>query len=144
MTSDYTPTRPIMGAAELAAAHLGRHGRDYVASDDGNDDMYLATRSGWRLLAGWGADGWDLGNWPFTSIQIKERPEAPRFLLQSICEGDHDQYAFDTDGDRDAAIDYLFLWYAAENDWSPSYHQREKLDQGGFEVDPKFRGPYRY
>lgn len=144
MSDSYSPTRPIMGAVELATHRLGSRGRDHTVSDDGNDDMYLATRTGWRLLAGWGADGWDLGTWPYVSIQIKERTKAPRYLLQSICEGDHDTYGFETDAERDAALDYLFLWYAADNDWAPlTYDQRAQLDEGGFEVDPKFRGPYR-
>jgi hypothetical protein len=140
----YTPTRPIMGAAELASWHLASRGRDYTASDDGYGDMEQAAKNGWRSLASWGADGWDLGDWPYLTVQVMERAEGPRFLVQSICEGDHSIYAFETDGDRDAALDYLFLWYAAGKDWAPlSYNQRSQLDEGGFEVDPKFRGPYR-
>lgn len=106
--------------------------------------MLLASRSGWRLLSCWGADGWDLGAWPYVSFQLAERPEPPRFLLQQIVEGDHDRYAFETDGDRDAALDYLFLWHSAGKDWSPlTYEQRSALDEGRIEVEPRFRGPYR-
>jgi hypothetical protein len=138
----YTPTRPIMGRDELRAHHTGRNGRDYRLSDDGYGDIDVAERVGWRSRASWGADGWNLGNWPYVSIQTAEREG--RFLIQQICEGDHDRYSFDTEADRDAALDYLFLWYAAGEDWAPlGYEDREALDKGGFEVDPKFRGPYR-
>lgn len=143
MTDSYSPTRPIMGSAELARHKATAHGRDYTVSDDGYDDMEAAAKQGWRTLSSWGHDGWDLGNWPYVSIQVRNRDG--RFELQSICEGDHTLYAFDADGDRDAALDYLFLWHAADKDWAPlNWDQRAQLDEGGFEVDAKFRGPCRF
>jgi hypothetical protein len=138
----YAPTRPIMGRDELLTHHHRAHGRDYTVACDGYEDMEAAEKRGWRSLYSWGADGWDLGDLPYVSIQIAERDG--KFLLQSICEGDHDLYAFDTAEDRDAALDYLFLWYAAGKRWAPLTHeQREALDAGGFEVEPQYRGPYR-
>lgn len=138
----YTSTRPIMGRDELRTHHVTAHGRDYRLSDDGYEDIEQAEKGGWRSRASWGADGWDLGNWPYVSIQTAQRDG--KFLVQQIVEGDHDLYAFDTEADRDAALDYLFLWYAAGQDWAPlTYEQREELDKGGFVADQKFRGPYR-
>lgn len=142
MTNTYTPTRPIMGRAELATFQLSSHGRDYSKSDDGYGDIEVADKAGWTPLYSWGADGWDLGDMPYVSFQVCERDGA--FLLQTIVEGDHDLWSFPTRGDRDAAIDYLFLWYAAGKRWAPlTYEQREALDAGGFEIDPQYRGPYR-
>jgi len=155
----YTPTRPIMGRDELASHHVNGHGRDYTVACDGWEDIEAAHKTGWRPLSSWGADGWDLGNWPYVSIQIQdflrfevdENNPSPasgvprvQFLLQSICEGDHDVYAFDSEADRAAALDYLFLWYAAGQTWAPlTLDQREALDAGEFVVDEKYRGPYR-
>jgi hypothetical protein len=131
-----------MGRAELDMFRLASHGRDYSRSDDGYSDMEAAEHEGWRSRSSWGADGWDLGNWPYVSFQMAEREG--RYLLQTIVEGDHEQWSFPTAGDRDAAIDYLFLWYAAGQEWVPlTWEQRGALDAGGFTVEPKFRGPYR-
>ncbi len=141
-TAPYSPTRPIMGRAELDGYKLESHGRDYNKSDDGYSDMEVAESEGWKARSMWGADGWDLGSWPYVSFQTCQRDDA--FLLQTIVEGDHDLWSFPTAGDRDAAIDYLFLWYSAGQSWAPlTYEQREELDAGGFVVEPKFRGPYR-
>lgn len=151
MTS-YTPTRPIMTRAELAERHYADHGRNYAASDDGYDDMDLATKRGWRVLSAWGRDGWDLGEWPYVTFAIKDATEDTakgRYLLLTTCEGDHTYYGFDSNGDRDAAIDYLFLWYAAGSSWGErcdlplTWEDRDKLDNGELEVEGKWRGPYR-
>lgn len=145
--------RPIMTAAELAEHRVGAHGRDYTRSDDGYGDMSEARGEGWRVISGWGRDGWDLGDWPYVSIMIRDRAETPelqlrgsRFEMQTICEGDHDVYRFDHEEDRTAALDYLFLWYAAGEDWAPlTYEDRARLDAGELgDVDPKFRGPFSW
>lgn len=142
MTDTYNPTRPIMGRDELQTHHTDAHGRDYNVSCDGYEDMEAGEKTGWHSRASWGADGWDLGNWPYVVLQTCRRDG--KYLVQQIVEGDHDLYAFDTIDDRDAALDYLFLWYAAGKDWAPlTYEERELLDAGGFTVEPKFRGPYR-
>ena len=46
--------------------------------------------------------------------------------------------------DQHAAIDYLFLWYAADQRWAPlNYDQREALNAGTLTFDEKWRGPCR-
>jgi hypothetical protein len=131
-----------MTATELAEHKAGAHGRDYRLSDDGYGDMEVAEKRGWRSLASWGRDGWNLGDWPYVMIYTREAGGA--FELQQVVEGDHDLYRFQTPEDRDAAIDYLFLWYAAGQNWAPlSYEDRTALDAGQYEAEDKFRGPYR-
>jgi hypothetical protein len=132
-----------MAAAELAEHHAGDYGRDYRFSDDGYGDIEHERKTGkWLVVAGWGADGWDLGDWPYVSFLIRKQGE--RYGLLQIVEGDRSEWTFDTQNDLRAAIDYLFLWYSAGEDWSPiSYEQREALDAGEIRVDERFRGPYR-
>jgi hypothetical protein len=143
MTGTYTPTRPLMNGAELATFKVDEHGRDYTVSCDGDDDAEQAMREGWRILYCWGRDGWDLGAWPYVVIYVRDHVD--QFELQQIVEGDHTAYRFPTKGERDAAVDYLFLWYTAEHEWSPiTWNTRDLLEvEGGYEPDPKFRGPYR-
>lgn len=140
-----TTYRP-MTRAELENHKTGSHGRDYSVSDNGYDDMNQAAENGWVTLPCWGRDGWDLGNWPYVSFQIRDggtRPGRP-FEMQIITEGDHDQFAFPAAEDRDRAIDYLFLWYAADHRWAPlSYDDRDRLDRGELDVDARFRGRYQ-
>ena len=142
-----TETRPVMTAAELATHQASAYGRDYSESDDGYGDMAAEEGRGWRAISGWGADGWDLGSWPYVVIYFHESGDTTipgaRYDLMQICEGDRTVYSFTSSADREAAADYLFLWYSADEDWSPvTWETRAQLDAGEIEIDPKFRGPY--
>jgi hypothetical protein len=141
-------TRTIMTAAELAEHKLTSYGRDYRFSDDGWSDMEVESKRGWEPISAWGSHGWNLGDWPYVMIYSRNRLLEPAaelpFELMSICEGDRTVYGFTTAEDRDAALDYLFLWYAAGQSWAPlAWDDRERLDRGELAVDEKFRGPYR-
>lgn len=135
-----TTQRPIMTRDELATHHLTEHGRDYSRSDDGYSDMEVAASDGWHAVSGWGRDGWDLGDWPYVVLSV--RNVAGSFQLQSVCEGDHSIYVFSSDADRNAALDYLFLWYQAGTGDLSIDIDREALDAGTLRVDPMYRGPY--
>jgi hypothetical protein len=82
-------------------------------------------------------------------IYFRDRKPDPAaehpFELMQIVEGDREVYAFDSPADRDAATDYLFLWYAADRHWAPiTCDQREALDAGyPLAIGDKWRGPYR-
>lgn len=142
MPENTTSTRPIMTRAELAQHEINAHGRDYEKSCDGYEDMELAESEGWSARSNWGRDGWNLGDWPYVALYTRRVGE--RFQLQQVVEGDHTVYQFDNETDRYAAIDYMFLWYAAGESWAPlSYEDRAKLDAGELTVDEKFRGPCR-
>jgi hypothetical protein len=128
--------RPIMTAAELREHQTASYGRDYRESDDGYSDMEAEEKRGWRALAGWGRDGWDLGDWPY--VVMYTRRSGDKFELMQIVEGDRTAYEFATADDRRAALDYLFLWYAAGESWAPlTYEDRARLDAGELTVDPK-------
>lgn len=141
MEATSTVARPIMTAAELKAHYVGANGRNYAESDDGYSDMAAEAGRGWSNVSSWGADGWDLGDWPYVSFQVKH--EGASFLLQQIVEGDRSRWAFDSRDDLYAAIDYLFLWYAAGESWAPlTYEQRNALNAGTLRIPEQFRGPY--
>lgn len=136
--------RPIMTAAELREHQYRTYGRNYAESDDGYSDMEAEEKRGWHVIANWGRDGWDLGEWPY--VMIYKRVRQGKYEVLSICEGDRTWYQFDSQEDQYAALDYLFLWYAAGRTWAPlRYEHRAALDTGELpEVDPKWRGPYRF
>jgi hypothetical protein len=143
--SAYMITRPMMTAAELAGCQVNQYGRDYTESDDGYDDMAAEEGRGWHANAGWGRDGWNLGDWPYVVIYTREFADDQHpFGVMQIVEGDRTVYAFASKADQDAALDYLFLWYAAGSRWAPlTEEDRGRLDAGELTVDEKFRGPYR-
>lgn len=139
----YVPSRPVMGRKELRAHLVRSHGRDYAVSCDGYEDMESARDEGWHPVAGWGQDGWDLGSWPYVAIYRRERDG--RHEMMQVVEGDHDQYAFPTLADLEAALDYLFLWYAAGESWCPiPLSDKDRIGSSGFEVEARFRGPFTW
>jgi hypothetical protein len=134
-------TIEVMTAAKLRKHKVDTHGR-YTLSGNGYDDMEVAERQGWSVISSWGHDGWDLGQWPYVAIYTREADG--KFEMQQVVEGDHDVYRFDTADERTAAIDYLFLWYAAGESWAPlTWEERPQLDAGELKVAAKYRGPYR-
>lgn len=154
--------RPIMTRAELAKHQIDAHGRDYSRSDDGYDDMELAISEGWSAISGWGRDGWDLGDWPYVVISVRnvgvtdivkdnERcTSASRYQMRQTVEGDTTVYDFASKADRDAAIDCLFVWYGFGQDYDSwaieglTSDKREALDAGTLRVPAQFRGPFSW
>jgi len=145
-------TRPIMTAAELNQHKATEYGRNYSESCDGYEDMEAEGKRGWRAVSSWGRDGWDLGAWPYVVIytrtasgRFEPHDAAGRHELMQIVEGDRTVYRFITEDDLSAAIDYLFLWYAADHDWAPlTYDQRDALNVGALTFDAKWRGPFSW
>lgn len=152
--------RPIMTRAELASHEIGQHGRDYSKSDDGYSDMEVAADEGWHAISGWGSDGWDLGDWPYVVISVRDRAPSSKCCgecgtitsadtggheLRQTCEGDTTAYRFSTREDRSAAIDYLCIWYGDDirEAMGLTDEAREALDAGTLRVPERFRGPYQ-
>lgn len=158
--------RPIMNRDELAIHEIVQHGRDYSKSDDGYGDMEVASTEGWHALAGWGRDGWDLGDWPYVVISKRDlhgtaqaitdisQALAGPFQMRQTIEGDTTVYGFMNVEDRDAAIDYLFIWYALgmEHKRFPEFVAagltdgvlRAQLDAGTLDVPELLRGPFSF
>lgn len=161
MSITATEQRPVMTRDELQRHHTSRYGRDYSRSDDGYDDMEVAAESGWIAVPGWGLDGWDLGDWPYVAISVRNRELNPakRYQLLTVVEGDHDVYTFASQEDRAAAIDYLFIWYGigkSYEDWEPlGLNQvwqdgalvsdtRALLDAGELPIPARVRGAFSW
>lgn len=148
---DCRRARPIFTAAELAAHKVDAHGRDYSKSDDGYSDMEVAAEDGWVPIAGWGRDGWDLGDWPYVVVSKRQvtpvnGPFGSAFQMRQTVEGDTTVYHFDSIEDRDAAIDYLFVRYGIGreyDEWTAwGVTSRKALDAGTLRVPEELRGAY--
>lgn len=117
---------------------------DYpFGGDDGYDWMYDANpRLGYKEIAGWGADGWDLGDWPYVIISVSK----DLCTVLTYVEGDLTRARYASKADALAAIDAAFIFYAeahvldlleAELGFDP--HQLTHVDQ----LPERFRGGYR-
>lgn len=151
-----TITRPVMTARELAEHRVGSHGRDYRYSTDGFGDMAVANAEGWHAVASWGRDGWDLGDWPYVVVSTRRTGRPVRgnyhtdgrpWQVRVTVEGDTDVYAFATEEERDAAINYLFVWYGLSRGYTGPWsglteRDRAALDAGTLQVPVALRGPY--
>lgn len=142
--------RPIMTRDELARHKVDAHGRDYSRSDDGYSDMEVATEDGWSAIAGWARDGYDLGDWPYVVISVRRsiRRLSEGYEMRQTVEGDTTVYRFESSEDRNAAIDYLFVWYAIGREYdsfaTAGLTSREGLDAGTLRVPDEFRGPFSW
>lgn len=56
-------------------------------SGDGYDWMDEAIGAGWRVIASWGADGWDMGDWPYVIVGYRMLPDNTYISIVRV-EGD--------------------------------------------------------
>ena len=98
----------------------------------GYEWIEASERRGWRALSSWGADGWDLGDWPYVIISVRDFSADHRYELCEYCEGDLTIHTFSTLLARQQAIDTI------AHGW---WRRREELWY--VEGDPRFNGPYR-
>ena len=124
---------------------------------DGYDRIGLADRNGWHALPSWGQDGWDLGDWPFVVIFVRDTKakdiarglqvgHGHYGLVQNV-EGDASCYRFGSAEARAAALDYLFAWYQVDGDLKEEFASlgitRDALDAGTIRLPEIYHGPYR-
>jgi hypothetical protein len=141
-----------MTAGELQRHKIGTYGRDYSRSDNGYGDIEVNAEEGWNALSSWGLDGWDLGEWPFVVLSVRTQEEG--YELLSVVEGDHTLYCFDSQEERAAAIDFLFVWYGLSRNYAgwiaagiPAWDgktspARALLNRGELAVPAQLRGPF--
>ncbi len=93
------PDTPTLGAY--------REVRGGDSSGDGYDWMEKLDGTGWRPIAGWGRDGWDLGDWPLVIIAAAYDRDNGDYLAAERVEGDVTVWAFHTKEAVYEAIDRL-------------------------------------
>lgn len=103
-------------------------GCDWV--DDGWEFMGVGQENGWHAVSGWGADGWDLGDWPYVVVLFRDVRRrviatgvglnaqsyelvstAPAFERAIYCEGDITIEVFETVAARERATDETAFFY---------------------------------
>lgn len=118
---------------DTAPVSTVRSSRGFEGSycDDGYEFIEVGTGAGWRAVAGWGRDGWDLGDWPYVVYLFRGDVERA-----SYCEGDIviETYASAEDRERATDTTALFYWQAHGEDWA------EGVTPG--DQPAHLRGPY--
>jgi hypothetical protein len=105
---------------------------------DGYDWMEELS-GGWRPVASWGSQGWDLGSWPYVIVAICRIRTEDQGTVWGVCtyvEGDLTVESFTRYEDLIAAVDKIaeFYWRHAER--GPN----DLPEEGG--LLPHHQGPY--
>lgn len=103
---------------------------------DGYDVMGVARRKGWREIASWGEDGWDLGSWPYVIVFFRQKGGC--FEVVEYVEGDVTKWVCPTVEIRNQIIDEIAFrwWKQAEESWVKGYESVDELPE-------TLKGPYR-
>lgn len=103
---------------------------------DGYNVMEVAHQQKWRAIPGWGKDGYDLGDWPYVIIFMKNLQE--RYDIIYYVEGDVTMYSAPTKEIRDAIVNEIafFHWKQQDEEWVQGY---DTVDQ----LPDELKGPYR-
>ena len=102
--------------------------------DDGYGWM-SRLRDGWRPVAGWGRNGWDLGDWPYAVVAHYDGEDVSG--LGTYVEGALYERSFPSREERDAATDQLAAFYWRLNENGP-----DDLPESDDDLAPHHRGPY--
>jgi hypothetical protein len=92
-------------------------------------------QDGWHPVPGWGRDGWDLGDWPY-SVIVHYDGDGVHGLGQYV-EGDISVKSFPSREERDAATDEVAAFYWRYNGSGPT-----DLPESDDDLAPHHRGPY--
>lgn len=114
----------------------------HFAGYDGYDIMEQALAQGWHAIAGWGKEGWNLGNWPY--VVVYSRQVGTGYEVALYVEGDMTTYKCPTKELRNQVIDEIAFFYwkrrpAEDTEWIDGYRECESADQ----LPEHLRGPYR-
>ncbi len=99
--------------------------------DDGYEFIGAGEAAGWRAVAAWGRDGWDLGSWPYVVYLFRGELERADY-----CEGDIRIETYATSDERERATDAAAMFHWRGESWVE-----------GVDVDDppaRFRGPFSW
>jgi hypothetical protein len=108
---------------------------------DGYDVMskveHASAEQRWVSIGGWGADGWNLGDWPYVVIYCRNDPVSGMYQVAYYVEGDVTIYRYATARERNRAIDGLafFHWRALSESWVEGIESAKDMPM-------KLCGPY--
>lgn len=87
-------------------------------ADDGYAFMAEGAKRGWKPVASWGRDGWDLGDWPIVVYLFRDASDG-RFERACYVEGDIaiDAFASAEERDRNTDAAALHWWQVQEAEW---------------------------
>jgi len=105
--------------------------------DEGYGWMERLPR-GWKPVAAWGRDGWDLGSWPYVIVVEYRDPEQGVYAVGTYVENDITVQRFETAEEQSDAIDTIaeFYWRA-----DPTRGPSDLPEDEG--LLPHHRRPYR-
>lgn len=112
----------------------GCRGFDHTYGD-GYDFLDDASSRGWAGVSSWGADGWDLGDWPYV-VHIVKR-DGDRYALIVRCEGDLTGYIFDTRDAFDAHLDAAAAYWWNSTGRGPTDTDRATRPAADFTGAPR-------
>jgi len=113
--------------------------------DDGYDFFGVGHNNGWKTVYRWGADGWDIGEWPYVVYLTRKLtwPGMSGYQLASYHEGDIEIRTFDTSEEREAVLDEAALCYWKHDPQSCGLENEIAAIQAGGPIPEKLKGPYR-
>lgn len=102
----------MLAVGDVGVATTGSR-YDYGDYGDGYDFAETARQlpERFRLLGGWGRDGWDLGDWPYVMVYLS----ADGLTVVEYVEGDLTFHRFKTAEAASAWIDRLFIYWAEDH-----------------------------
>ncbi|MER5698898.1 hypothetical protein ACWDBO_44910 [Streptomyces mirabilis] len=105
---------------------------------DGYEWISQLSATGWYAVGLWGADGWDLGSWPYQIVAHCDLPALGVFGLVTYTEGDLDVSAFSSREERDAETNQVAVSWWISNENGPS-----GLTPDMSPIPIRYSGPYR-
>ena len=104
---------------------------------DGYGIIEASRRWNWHVIAAWGQEGWNLGEWPYVIVFFQNREQEYRLVL--YVEGDITEYACPTRDLRNAVCDEIafFYWKHGGESWVKEYDSAEQAPD-------ELRGPYSF
>lgn len=109
---------------------------DFEMSGDGYE--WLHKQDGWTPVSSWGADGWDLDDWPYVIYCIR-RIEDQYFVCCRV-EGDLTYWRFNSVEARNRFFDHAAFFF-----WKRGHGGPQNMDEYDHidEMPPEYFGPYR-
>lgn len=113
---------------------------DYHESG-GYEWMDLIGEHGWAVIPVWGADGWDLGTWPYVMVAATRTADeiGNLFGVATYCEGDVTCAYYRTKARQwDAITEQAFFQWK-----NGQAHGPDDLPEAAAELPSRYRMPFR-